>query len=250
MKKIFYLIYSYFLFSNVKLMFLLSMGFVLPLTAQDDSAYAKVVGKMSDVMWKGDLEGKILVDTLLSYDSMYGLGPCENLSGEILVWEGNMFISSVKNDKEVKVEKKNNVKAPFFAYSLCKKWNSIYVSDSIITMEQLELFIDKNTVSFAQPFLFKIFAEVDSASVHVVNLPPNSKVSSPDDAHKGRKSYRVKNEEVLILGFFSKNHKTIFTHHDTFLHLHLMTLSQQIMGHLDECYFKKGSVKLLIPAQE
>ena len=73
MKKIFYLIYSYFLFSNVKLMFLLSMGFVLPLTAQDDSAYAKVVGKMSDVMWKGDLEGKILVDTLLSYDSMYGL---------------------------------------------------------------------------------------------------------------------------------------------------------------------------------
>ena len=44
------------------------------------STSIEVVGKMSDVMWKGDIAGKISTDSL-SDDNAYGLGPIEYLSG-------------------------------------------------------------------------------------------------------------------------------------------------------------------------
>ncbi len=43
---------------------------------------------------------------------------------------------------------------------------------------------------------------------------------------------------VDIVGFFSTEHKTIFTHHDTFMHLHLITKDKLMMGHLDNAVFK------------
>lgn len=95
--------------------------------------------------------------------------------------------------------------------------------------------------------MFKLSGIVDLATIHIVNLPKGSKVSSPDEAHKGQKNYKVKNEQSEIIGFFSTEHKAIFTHHDTFLHMHLITADRQKMGHLDEVVFKKGTMKLYLP---
>ena len=206
-----------------------------------------IVGKMSDVMWKGDLKGKIMIDTLQQGEKLYGLGPLENLTGEILIWKGRPYVSSINSTGKMLVETKKSVKAPFFAYAYCDEWNQLQLPDTILTMNDLEIFLEKITTGFNAPFLFRISAKVDSASLHVVNLPHDSKVRSPDDAHKGRVSFLIQNEEVLALGFFSTRHKTIFTHHDTFLHLHLMNSDQSKMGHLDTCRFKKGSITLFLP---
>ena len=48
---------------------------------------------MRDVMWKGDLKGKISTDSLSQYNA-YGLGPVEGLTGEVLLFEGKTFISN------------------------------------------------------------------------------------------------------------------------------------------------------------
>jgi acetolactate decarboxylase len=82
-----------------------------------------------------------------------------------------------------------------------------------------------------------------------VNLPKGSKVSSPNEAHNGQKNYELINEPSEIIGFFSTNHKAVFTHHDTYLHMHLMTTNLQKMGHLDEVLFKKGTMKLYLPTE-
>lgn len=65
----------------------------------------------------------------------------------------------------------------------------------------------------------------------------------------GQVNYPLNNEQAEIIGFFSTEHKTIFTHHDTFLHIHLMTTDKQKMGHLDEVWFKKGRMKLYLPTE-
>jgi acetolactate decarboxylase len=59
----------------------------------------------------------------------------------------------------------------------------------------------------------------------------------------------LKSEQSEIIGFFSPEHKAIFTHHDAYLHMHLMTTDQQKMGHLDEALFKKGTMKLYLPIE-
>jgi acetolactate decarboxylase len=97
--------------------------------------------------------------------------------------------------------------------------------------------------------MFKLAGTVEQATIHLVNLPKGAKVGSPNDAHQGQTDYQISNENADIIGFFSTEHKAVFTHHDTFLHLHLITADRKKMGHLDKVMFKKGTVKLFLPSQ-
>lgn len=67
---------------------------------------------------------------------------------------------------------------------------------------------------------------------------------SPEEAYKVRKSYSIKNEEVSVIMFFSTEHKTIFTHHNTYLHTRRSTTDKSQIGHCDEMKFGSKKVKL------
>ena len=97
--------------------------------------------------------------------------------------------------------------------------------------------------------MFKISGMVETATIHIVNLPTGAKVSSPSEAHQGQVDYELVNEQMDIIGFFSTEHKAIFTHHDTYVHMHLVTKDRKKMGHLDEVLFKAGSLTLYLPVE-
>jgi acetolactate decarboxylase len=217
--------------------------------AQQTTNEVKIVGEMKNVMWKGQLYGNINLDTIANKTNLYGLGPVEYLSGEILIIDGKSYKSTVTSDTTMKVEETYDIKAPFFGYTNVSKWTEQTLPDSIQTIQQLETYLDKVTKKVPRPFMFKLAGTVELATIHIVNLPKGSKVNSPDEAHKGQKNYELKNEQADIIGFFSTKHKAIFTHHDTFLHMHLMTTDKQKMGHLDEVLFKKGTMKLYLPTE-
>ena len=216
--------------------------------AQQNSGEVKIVGEMKNVMWKGQLSGNINLDTLTNKTHLYGLGPVEYLRGEILIVDGKSYKSTVVSGKTMKVEETYDLKAPFFGYAVISKWTEHELPDSVQSIPQLETYLDQTTKNAPRPFMFKLSGTVEEATIHVVNLPEGSKVSSPDEAHKGQKNYELKNEQSEIIGFFSTEHKAIFTHHDTFLHMHLITTDRLKMGHLDKVVFKKGTVKLYLPA--
>lgn len=209
----------------------------------------KIVGQMKNVMWKGQLYGNISLDTIANKTNLYGLGPVEYLAGEILIIDGKSYKSTVTSDSTMTVEETYDIKAPFFGYTNISKWTEETLPGSIQTIQQLETYLDKATKDSPRPFMFKLTGTVEQATIHIVNLPKGSKVSSPDEAHKGQKNYELENEQADIIGFFSTEHKAIFTHHDTFLHMHLMTTDKQKMGHLDEVLFRKGTMKLYLPAE-
>lgn len=217
--------------------------------AQQTSGDVKIVGEMKNVMWKGQLSGSINLDTLTNKTHLYGLGPVEYLRGEILIVDGKSYKSTVVSGKTMKVEETYDIKAPFFGYAVISKWTEHELPDSVQSIPQLENYLDQTTKNASRPFMFKLTGTVEQATIHVVNLPEGSKVSSPDEAHKGQKNYDLTNEQSEIIGFFSTEHKAIFTHHDTFLHMHLITKDRLKMGHLDKVVFKKGTVKLYLPAE-
>lgn len=219
------------------------------LKAQQTTNEVKIVSEMKNVMWKGQLYGNINLDTITNKTNLYGLGPVEYLTGEILIIDGKSYKATVTSDTTMKVEETYNIKAPFFGYANISKWTEQSLPDSIQTIQQLEIYIDKVTKNSPRPFMFKLTGRVDQATIHIVNLPKGSKVSSPDEAHKGQINYKLQNEQADIIGFFSTEHKAIFTHHDTYLHMHLMTTDRQKMGHLDNVLFKKGTMKLYLPTE-
>lgn len=216
------------------------------LQAQTETG-VKIVGAMKDVMWKGQLSGNINLDTISNKRHLYGLGPVEYLSGELMILDGIAYKSTILTPTSMKVEETYQTKAPFFGYANIEKWNEQSVPDSIQTTSQLESYLDKITKFSKRPFMFKLSGIVEMAQIHVVNLPEGSKVRSPDDAHLGQINFELENQSVDILGFFSTEHKTIFTHHDTYLHMHLLTKDKSKMGHLEKFIFKKGTIKLSLP---
>ncbi|OFZ63575.1 MAG: alpha-acetolactate decarboxylase, partial [Bacteroidetes bacterium RIFCSPHIGHO2_02_FULL_44_7] len=216
--------------------------------AQESNTNVQIVGAMKNVMWKGQLYGNIYLDTIANKEHLYGLGPLDFLTGELLIIDGKSYKSTVMADQSMKVEESFDARAPFFGYTNIHKWTELDLPDNVQNIEQLETFIDNATKSSKRPFMFKLMGEVETAEIHVVNLPKGSNVSSPDEAHKGQVTFPLTNEQVEIVGFFSTEHTAILTHHDTFLHLHLITQNRQKMGHLDKLMLKKGTAKLYLPA--
>jgi acetolactate decarboxylase len=209
----------------------------------------QVVGAMRNVMWKGELAGTIDLDTISSKEQLYGLGPVEYLAGELLVMDGKSYTSVVTSDSTMQVSETFAAKAPFFVYTHVADWRESALPDSVVTMQQLELYLDQITQDAKRPFAFKVKGAVEQAKIHIVNLPKGSKVSSPAEAHQGQVNYQLNNQPAEMLGFFSTEHKAVFTHHDTYMHLHLITEDKSKMGHLDEVLFEKGAMKLYLPAE-
>jgi len=56
----------------------------------------------------------------------------------------------------------------------------------------------------------------------------------------------LKDTSMKILGFYSKHHKAIFTHHTTNVHMHFLTNDKKISGHIDEISFD-GNQQLFFP---
>lgn len=205
----------------------------------------KVVGAMKNVMWNGALGSSIDLDTISDKKGLYGLGPESFLTGELLINDGNSYLSKVTSDSTMSVQKTMDVSAPFFVYAHVTEWEESQLPESIKTMQDLENFIDEKTADFKRPFAFKLKGQVEKAIIHIVNLPEGTAVSSPDQAHQGQTNYSLKDENATIIGFFSTEHKAVFTHHDTFLHMHLITEDEKKMGHLDE--LEIGNMKLYLP---
>ncbi len=205
-----------------------------------------IVGEMKNVMWKGELFGVINIDTISNKNHLYGLGPVEYLTGEIMLIDGKGYKAVVVDDTTMEVTETFSVKAPFFAYANILSWKEIPMNDSISTIPQLENYLNGLTKKDQRPFFFRINATVDNAVVHVANLPAGTTVASPEDAHLGQKNYEIINKEVELVGFFSTKHKSIFTHHDTYVHIHLITHDKQQMGHLETLNLKKGTATIYI----
>ncbi|MDY8137501.1 acetolactate decarboxylase [Aquimarina sp. 2201CG5-10] len=205
----------------------------------------KVVGAMKNVMWKGELGSSISIDTISNKTGLFGLGPVSYLTGELLINDGKSYASKVTSDTTMTVKKTFDVSAPFFVYGNVTEWNEIELPTNVKTIKDIEKFIDSKTIDFKRPFTFKLIGQVSSAIIHIQNLPEGTKVSSPDEAHQGQTNYELENENVEIVGFFSTEHKGVFTHHDSFLHMHLITKDETKMGHLDELKVEK--MKLYLP---
>jgi acetolactate decarboxylase len=208
-----------------------------------------IVGAMKNVMRKGELFATIDLDSLSNKPHLYGMGPVEFLTGEITVVNGRSFKSTVQLNGEMKVEETFEVKAPFFGYTQIEKWEERPISDSVHTIQQLENFLNASTRVRSRPYFFKLKGEVDFAKIHVVNLPKGSVVHSPEEAHVGQANYSIKNKNAEIIGFFSTEHQTIFTHHSTFVHMHLITDDLLQMGHVDELKLDSKKIRLFLPAE-
>ena len=225
--------------------YILFVIFLVSCTSSTSKSSVKVVGEMKDVMWKGDLKGKIATDSLNSKET-YGLGPIEFLKGEIVVFEGQSYVSKVVDSILHKVSKVPSVSAPFFVYSSNSDLKIVKFNRENYTLKELEEYVNLVYKDYDQPLLIRIDGIFENIKVHSVNLPEGKKVSSPEEAHQGLTQYDFKNITGSLIGFFSRHHKAVFTHHDSFFHAHFISEDREVLGHIDETDFNSSKVTLKV----
>lgn len=205
-----------------------------------------IVGEMKNVMWKGQLMGTINLDTLQPKQHLYGLGPIEYLSGEIMIFDGITYTSKVLNTNNMEIQTKEDIKAPFFAYAHISAWTEVLLDSTVNDAESLETFLNQQYKDKDYPYFFKLEGHYQNAKIHIVNLPHGTKVTRPQEAHQGQVNYFLPEGNGALLGFFSRKHQSIFTHHDTYIHMHLLTEDKKQMGHLEQIHFYPNQMKLFI----
>lgn len=176
----------------------------------------------------------------------FGLGPVEFLKGEILLFEGQSYVSKVIDSISHEVNKVPSVSAPFFVYSSNSDLKIVEFNLENYTLKELEEYINLMYIDYHQPLLIRVDGIFDNIKVHSVNLPEGKKVSSPDEAHQGLTQYDFKNISGSLIGFFSRLHKAVFTHHDSFFHAHFISDDREVLGHIDETDFNSSKVTMKV----
>jgi acetolactate decarboxylase len=205
-----------------------------------------IEGAMHNVIKLGELKAVICTDTLPK-KHLYGMGPIENLRGEITIFDGIVYTAGIGSSGALEVGENKSACAPFLGWSHIPIWREYPLPDSIITNLMLQNFLEREQLNAGRAFFFRLSGRLTDAAIHVLNLPPGTKVEVPSDARKRQFNQRTGNIEADILGFFSTAHQRVFTHHDSFLHLHLLSKDRLLMGHADELRFSKGSLRLFVP---
>jgi len=219
--------------------------------AQQQNNNVQVAGAMRNVMQKGQLEGTILLDTIAQKNNLYGLGPKAYLKGELLIIDGQSFVSSVNTDGSIKIEKTFQVEAPFLVYTNNDKWKAYTLPQNVTNTQEFEQYLDDLSKNIKRPFVFKLQGTYALVDFHIQNLPDGTVVKSPKDAHQGQGKYSRNNVNGDIVGFFSTTHQSVFTHHDTYIHLHFINTERTEMGHIDKLLFDASQpITLLLPSED
>ncbi|MGX1929380.1 acetolactate decarboxylase [Flagellimonas sp. 2504JD4-2] len=208
-------------------------------------------GALRSIM-SGNLRATADLDSLRSKPNLYALGVLENLKGELQIFDGKSYNTSVK-DSSVVMDSSFDQKAALLVYAQVPKWEIIEIPSGLDTKKALEDFIQQTAsekgISPEKPFPFLLEGKVSSLSWHVVDWTEGDMEHTHQKHKTSGLNGALKEGKVTIIGFFSLHHKAVFTHHTTHVHMHFKTDDGSLAGHVDDVKLGKGIV-LKLPYNE
>ncbi|MCB0737599.1 MAG: decarboxylase [Bacteroidetes bacterium] len=224
---------------------------VIASCGQEKRASVKVehYGALKNFMHKNDLSAKVDLQKFNDVEHYYALGALENLKGEILFYDSKVFISVFMPGEEkslIRVSNTRQNKAALLVGAQVNNWSTTEIPAEIKSYEQLESFVEsaafENGVDTSAPFPFLLEGTMDTLGWHIINWPENDSVHThqkhqTSGAHDWHTKY-----ECQILGFYSKHHHAVFTHHTTNMHMHFKNTTGSLAGHVDKLALGEGTI--------
>lgn len=208
-----------------------------------------VNGALKEIMHQGNISAKFNLKDLEETEHLYAIGAVENLKGEILIVDSKPLISSVL-DSELHIDESLDHKATLLVRAEVNDWQEITVPDSVGSLASLENFLDHAArdigIDTELPFPFLLKGDFASLDWHVIDWEDGDTIHTHQKHVNSGLHGTLKNTKATVLGFYSKHHHTIFTHHSTNVHLHVSTDDGEISGHVDGLSLRENT-KLLLP---
>ncbi len=214
------------------------------------SQTVKNIGSMTE-MGKENFAPHIKLDTIANKKHLFGMGPYGKMQGEISIFDGKPYYSSV-DEKGVGIVSANwGIESPFFVYANVEKWQSYTITVELNSLDAIQKAVaetaQKNGYDLKKPFPFRIVGTFQNMTTHIVM--PRSEEIKGFQVDKKQADYELTNQNGEILGFYSEQHQGIYTPKNSFIHVHFISEDATTMGHLDKITQPKVEFRLLLPAK-
>ena len=212
----------------------------------------RVDGALMKMMHQGDLSAKASLRDFAGNKGAYGLGALEDLGGEVLIWDGQVMTSIPDGSGGMKVEKGAVAEArsaTLLVSTVLERWQEVELTASIAFKDldaEIERLAREAGIDTDKPFPFRLEGKMDELQWHVID---GSKIPEGAQGHEAHIATAVRGDlngqAAQILGFFSKHHHAVFTHHDTNTHAHVLAQEPEVVGHVDFLRVPSGTTLYL-----
>lgn len=209
----------------------------------------KYAGALKNVTELQDTSNAIFLDTINPHRRLYGLGPLSGMSGEILVIDGRPYVSKINRSNRNRVRMTFDARSPYFVYAHVRGWQEAELpEDSILNHQNLARHLEnlakKEGINIDKPFPFLLKGQFKKLTYHISYMPKkNSRSKKP----LPEKTKTVENADVIIVGFFSRDHQGIFTEPGSHVVMSFMTTTASGVGQIDELVLRGKRVQLMLP---
>jgi acetolactate decarboxylase len=145
-----------------------------------------------------------------------------------------------------------NLKAIFLVYANVPAWDTLIINEAVPDMKTLEkligLYAHTHGTDTSKPFPFLLYGKIATGLGHIQMLDSATLQITPTVGDDAKVFLPLQNQRSQFVGFYSHHHQRVFTHHDSFIHIHYRLYNKYHAGHLDEVIFDEGEpIRLLLP---
>lgn len=190
-----------------------------------------VYGAMRRIMQDGNLSAAVSLDTL-DRTHLYALGPVAGLQGEIAVFDGRVYVAH-KRGNGVDTSSASPA-AAMLVYSRVQRWKESPMGDTAAGLAAVQSAIEaaakQQGFDLEKPFVFRITGRL-TGRAHVIHWEEGAEYTM-----ENHKQFAVSQpiDAPVLIGFYSRHHAGVFTHHSSLLHLHVVNPETGYVGHVDE----------------
>ncbi len=193
------------------------------------------IGAQRETIMNGKLAAALDLGTLAGRAHLYGLGPLEQLRGEMTIADSRPALARVAPDGTVNVAQSFAAGAPFFVWAEVPRWTETPIPADIRSFEDLERFVPRAAeaagLNAEKPLPFLVLGREDLIEFHILNRigdPPHNM----EEHKKIQIVFELAQTEATIVGFHSTRHRGIFTPGDSNIHIHFQTPDNAKSGHI------------------
>lgn len=200
-------------------------------------------------MLGGDLRGHVDLETLSSVPHLYALGPLEELRGEVSIFASEPSIARIERETVVTAATWS-ARACFLVWAQVPVWSE-RAADAIpaglggVEREVVALAREAG-LDPDRPLPFRLHATAAEATFHV--LDKRDGLPHDPERHEHAKVRRtLQHATIELVGFYSRQHRGVFTPSESNVHVHLRTEDGRISGHLESIDLAPGA-RIAVPA--